>query len=128
MSQENVDLARRSWTADAFTELFDEHIVMDSRENPVPDLPEVQVGRDEAINAFRHYWGTWDEYAIDPVEFIDAGQSVVVVVHEHGRGKGSGVPVERQHFQLWTFRRGRIVRWEAFADKSAALEAAGLSE
>ena len=128
MSQENVDLARRSWTADAFTELFDEHIVMDSRENPVPDLPEVQIGRDEAINAFRHYWGTWDEYAIDPVEFIDAGQSVVVVIHEHGRGKGSGVPVERHHFQLWTFRRGRIVRWEAFANKSAALEAAGLRE
>jgi len=72
----------------------------------------------EAIDAFRHYWGTWDEYAIDPVESIDAGPSVVVVVHEHGRGKGSGVPVERQHFQLWTFRRGRIVRWEAFADKA----------
>ena len=62
MSQENVDLARRSWTADAFTELFDEHIVLDSRENPVPDLPAVSVGRDEAINTFRHYWGTWDEY------------------------------------------------------------------
>jgi ketosteroid isomerase-like protein len=62
------------------------------------------------------------------VEFIDAGPSVVVVVHEHGRGKGSGIPVERQHFQLWTFRRGRIVRWEAFADKAQALEAAGLRE
>jgi ketosteroid isomerase-like protein len=128
MSQENVDLARRSWTADAFTELFDEHVVMDSREHPVPDLPDVLVGREKAINAFRHYWGTWDEYAIDPVEFIDAGQSVVVVVHEHGRGRGSGIPVERHHFQMWTFRRGRIVRWEAFADKAAALQAAGLSE
>jgi hypothetical protein len=50
MSKENVDFARRSWTADAFTELFDEHIVLDSRENPVPDLPAVSVGRDEAIN------------------------------------------------------------------------------
>jgi ketosteroid isomerase-like protein len=128
MSEENVDLARRAWTAEAFTGLFDEYIVMDGRENPLPDVPEVVVGRDAVIDAFRHYWGTWSEYAIDPVEFIDAGQSVVVVVHEHGLGKGSGVPVQRNHFQLWTFRRGRLIRWEAFGSKSAALEAAGLRE
>jgi hypothetical protein len=85
MSRENVDLVRRSWTADAFTALFDEHIVVDSREFPLPDVPDFYIGRDEAINAFRHYWGTWDEYAIDLVELIDAGQSVVVVVNEHGR-------------------------------------------
>ena len=27
---------------------------------------------------------------------------------------------------MWTFRRGRIVRWEAFARQGQALEAAGL--
>jgi hypothetical protein len=48
---------RRTWTSldvpgqqMPFTELFDEHIVLDSRQNPVPDLPAVSVGRDEAIN------------------------------------------------------------------------------
>ena len=128
MSEENVELARNAWTAEGFTGLFDEHIVMDSRANRVPDLPAILTGRDAAIEAFHHYWGTWEEYTIDPEEFIDAGQSVVVVIRERGRGKGSGVPVERQHFQLWTFRQGRIVRWESFADRASALEAAGLSE
>ena len=28
--------------------------------------------------------------------------------------------------EVWTFRRGRIVRWEAFARQGQALEAAGL--
>ena len=128
MSQENVEIARNAWTADAFFALFDEYIVMDSRASPVPGLPIVEMGRDKAIKGFQRYWGTWDEYAIDPVEFIDAGQSVVVVVREHGRGKGSGVPVEGENFQLWTFRGGKLIRWEPFRSKAEALEAAGLSE
>ncbi len=129
MSQENVDLARSAWTAEgAFVALFDESIVMDNRQYPLPDLPEVVFGRDDVIEAGRHYWGTWDEYAIDPIEFIDAGQSVVITVREHGRGKTSGVPVERQQTQVWTFRNGRIVRWELFGERADALEAAGLSE
>ncbi len=80
------------------------------------------------IEAVRHYWGTWDEYAIDPIEFIDVGQSVVITVRERGRGKTSGVPVERQQTQVWTFRNGRIVRWELFGERADALEAAGLPE
>ena len=127
MSQENVDLARSAWTAEAFVALFDESIVMDGRQYPLPDLPEVVFGRDDVIAAVRHYWGTWDEYAIDPMEFIDAGQSVVITVRERGQGKTSGVPVERQQTQVWTFRNGRIVRWELFGERADALEAAGLS-
>ena len=126
MSKTKVEIARSAWTADAFTALFDDYIVMDSRANPVPGLPLVEMGRDEVIKGFRQYWGTWDEYAIDPVEFVDAGQSVVVVVREHGRGKGSGVPVEREHFQLWTFRGGKLIRWEPFRSRAEALEAAGV--
>ena len=128
MSRENIDLARSAWTAEAFVALFDESIVMDNRQYPLPDLPEVVFGRDDVIEAVRHYWGTWDEYAIDPLEFIDVGQSVVITVRERGRGKTSGVPVERQQTQVWTFRNGRIVRWELFGDRASALQAAGLSE
>jgi ketosteroid isomerase-like protein len=76
----------------------------------------------------RRYWGTWEGYSLEAEELIDAGSSVVVVVRERGRGKGSGAPVERRWAQVWTFARGRIIRWELFPDKAAALEAAGLSE
>jgi ketosteroid isomerase-like protein len=128
MSQENVELARNAWTPESFLGLFDEFIVTDMREHPVPGLRNIALGREQATEAFVSYWRTWDDYAIEPVEFIDAGQSVVVTVREHGKGKGSGVPVERPHFQVWTFRRRKLVRWEAFASKAEALEAAGLSE
>jgi len=81
------------------------------------------------IAASRHYFGTWsDDYQLELEELIDGGASILVVLHEHGHGRGSGVPFSRRFTQVWTFQAGRIVRWEIFADRAAALEAAGLSE
>jgi len=129
MSQENVELVRRGIeSVEAFWALLDEDVVWDPGRDPPPDIQGVYVGRDSVIAASRRYWGTWDEYSLDADELIDAGSSVVVVVHERGRGKGSGAPFDRHWAQVWTFREGRIVRWELFRDKADALEAAGLSE
>ncbi len=130
MSQENVELARRGLrSVDTFWGLLDEHVVWDLRYGGgVFDLDEVHVGRDAVIKASRHYWGTWDEYQLDAEELIDAGSSVVVIFRERGRGKGSGAPIEKKRAQVWSFSRGRIIRWEEFPDPAAALEAAGLSE
>jgi ketosteroid isomerase-like protein len=129
MSQENVELVRRGvQDVEAFWALLDEYVVFDMRATPLVDLPEVAVGRDAAIESSRHYWGTWDEYRLDAEELIDAGASIVLVLHEHGRGKGSGVPFQRDFAQVWTFHRGKVIRWELFPDKAEALEAVGLRE
>jgi ketosteroid isomerase-like protein len=129
MSQENVDLVRRgTQSVDAFWALLDEYVVWDLRGHPIFDLDDVYVGRDAVVKASRHYWGTWHSYQLDAEELIDAGSSVVLSVHERGRGKGSGVPFEQKWAQVWTFSRGRIVRWENHPDLASALEAVGLSE
>ncbi len=129
MSQGNVELVRRGMqSVETFWELLDDHVVWDLRDRPFLDLDDVYVGRDAVIKASRHYWGTWDEYQIDAEELIDAGSSVVLTVHERGRGRGSGVPFDEKWAQVWTFSRGRIVRWETFPDRAGALTAAGLSE
>jgi ketosteroid isomerase-like protein len=127
MSQENMELVRRGMeSARAFWALFDESIVFNMQ--LVPDADDVYVGREAAIDASRQYWGTFDSYRLDAVELIDAGSSVVVVVRETARGRGSGAPFERRWAQVWTFRSGRVVRWEAFPNRAAALEAVGLRE
>ena len=128
MSQENVEVVRHATqNLDAFWSLLDERVVWDLRQSQTVDLRGVYIGRDAVIEASRHYWGTWDDYRVVVEEPIEAGSSVVVG-SEIGRGKGSGVPIQRQLAQLWTLRRGKITRWEIFPDKAAALEAAGLSE
>jgi ketosteroid isomerase-like protein len=129
MSQGNVELVRRGiQSVETFWTLLDEHVVWDLRAYPVLDLDGVYVGRDAVIKASRHYWGTWHEYRLDAEQFIDAGSSVVIAVRERGRGRGSGAPFDQRWAQVWTFSRGRIIRWELFPDTARALEAVGMSE
>ncbi len=130
MSQENMEAVRRGIaSAESFWALLDEDVVWEiPPEIELPDIPRRVVGREEVIAGSRHYWGTWDEYRLDAEELIDAGSSVVLVVQERGRGRGSGIPFERRWAQVWTFRQGRLIRWELFPDRATALEAVGLRE
>ncbi len=124
-----MEIVRRAvQNLETFWALLDEYVVWDLRESRGVDLNGVYIGRDAVIEASRHYWGTWDDYKVEAEELIDAGSSVVVVGKESGRGKGSGVPIERPLAQLWTLHRGKLIRWEIFPDRVTALEAAGLSE
>src|SRR5215216_7788773 len=129
MSQKNVELARRAMeSAETFYELLDEYVVCDFRDYPLPDAAEVEFGRQAVIDMFRRFWGTFEDYEIDTEDILDVGASVIVVVTDRGRGKGSGVPLERHFAWLWTFRKGRLIRIEPHRTKESALEAAGLSE
>ena len=129
MSQENVELVRRgTQDVEVFWALLDEYVVWDLRHRPMPDMDDVYVGREAVVKASRQYWGTWQDYRLDAEKIIEAGSSVVVGVRERGRGRGSGAPFEQRWAQVWTFHRGRIIRWEVFSDVAAALEAVGLSE
>lgn len=129
MSQGNIELVRRGIeSVDAFWAMLDEYVIWDLRAWPkAPDIDAVYVGRDAVIKASRRYWGTWGDYRVEARELLDAGPSVVVILHESGRGKGSGAPFDRPHPQLWTFRSGRVIRWDSFQSRAEALEAAGLS-
>jgi ketosteroid isomerase-like protein len=132
MSQENVELVQRAvQSVEVFWALLDDYVVWDLREDPAGatlDLDDVYVGRDAVVEASRHWWGTWTDYRLDAEEVIDAGSSVVVSLYERGRGKGSGAPYERRFAQVWTFHRGKVIRWELFPDQAAALAAVGLLE
>ena len=89
MSQENVELVRRGiQSLEVFWGMLDEYVVWDLRGVPILDLDSVYVGRDAVIKASRHYWGTWDDYRLDPEVLMDAGSSVVVVLHATRPWKG----------------------------------------
>jgi hypothetical protein len=45
-----------------------------------------------------------------------------------GHGTRSGVPINQQVGQVFTFERGLVVRQEDFPDRRQAIEAVGLSE
>jgi ketosteroid isomerase-like protein len=58
-------------------------------------------------------------------ELIDAGRDKIVVNQlREMRGKTSGANVAWSFWIVLTFRDGRVLRWEWFADRDEALEAA----
>ena len=46
--------------------------------------------------------------------------------YERGRGKGSGVRLERRWAVVYTLRMGKVVMFQAFKTREEALEAAGV--
>ena len=82
---------------------------------------EVYRGHEGVLRFFAMFFEAWDEYHAEPVEFIDAGENVVVVVHQRARGKGSGVMIESDMFQVWTLRDGKAVRVRVRESREEAL-------
>jgi ketosteroid isomerase-like protein len=131
MSQQNVEIVR------SCCEAFDLGEYELALEAFAPDIeydlthfPDGRVyrGHDGVREAFRIWMGTWENYRQERDEPIGAGAEVVVPTRASGRGKGSGIELERRTFGVWTMRDGKAVRIRFYPTLSEALEAVGLSE
>ncbi len=129
MSEENVGIVRACLEAfqrgdyETAMEAFDPEIEYDLR--VFPD-GKVYRGHDGVREAFRIWLGTWEDYRQELEEIIDTpGDEVIVLVREFGRGKGSGIEVERPTAGMWTIRDRKAVRIRFYPDRDAALEALG---
>ena len=93
--------------------------------------PAVVRGRDQVRAFAESEKQMWEGGHIDwqPKELIDTGDKVLTFVRVSARGKASGVEVETNVWNLWTFRDGKPVEMTYFGDdRAAAFEAVGLSE
>ena len=72
---------------------------------------------------------SFDDFSVDVEEILDApGDQVVLLCWVRGKGRVSGVPVERLFGQVWTVSGGLTRRIDSYPDPNDALEAAGLSK
>jgi ketosteroid isomerase-like protein len=136
MSQENVERLREMFAlvngegvraaTDAFGHLLAPDFAL-AEAGDLPD-PETYSGREAFIANLAKLEESFDELRMEPVEIVDRGERIVVVVALRGRGRGGEVPVEMTFAQLWTLRDGKAVSLRDFATKAEALEAVGLSE
>jgi ketosteroid isomerase-like protein len=126
MTKENLELVRGViGDLRGLFDLFDDYIVWDNRAHSGVDRAEPIFGKQAVMADVRKWIGTWSDFTFEVEELIDAGDSVVLVLHERGQGRGSGAPMEHHYCAIWTFRHGRIIRGEAYATKAEALEALG---
>lgn len=129
MSQENVEIARGGYeefnrTGTLPPELFEPNAEFDATRT----LPDVGVlrGRERFLELIRDYSQSFEDFHVDAEEIVDAGNQVVVVVRDGGRLKGSESEIWNRFAHVWTMRSGKVVRWTAYPDREAALEAVGL--
>jgi ketosteroid isomerase-like protein len=132
MSQENIEvvrrlselLKRRDWRG--MTDLLDPNVEL---HGTVGGLEEGKIlrGLSQISQAFETEDDeVWDEHRIEPQEFIDAGDRVVVLQREYQRSK-SGVETVIDTAGILDLRDGRVVRMQGYMNPADALEAAGLS-
>ncbi len=132
MSGENVEIVRRIYAAwskgdlRAGADALDQHVVLVVR----PEFPEFGVfhGPEGASKFMRRWLEQWERLSLAAQELRAVGDTVVVRVAQHGKGRVSGIEGDNRYFMLWTFRGRKIVRIETVMDEDEALAVAGLPE
>jgi ketosteroid isomerase-like protein len=134
MSGENVETVRLAYEAlsnrglDEFLACWADdldHLVI----RGAPDDRGPIHGRD-AMRAYIEDWiETFDDFQIQPLELIDAGdERVVGILRFGGRAKLSGVATDQTFGTIFSIREGKIWQGREYATRVEALEAAGLSQ
>ncbi len=132
MSQENVEIVRRGYDAfnrgdiEGVIETVGSEVRWDMSERVFN--PAVYEGHDGIRRFVKEIDEVWEDFRLEPLEFIDAGDKVVVSHLIHGSGKGSGVDVELPSTSVYTLRGSKVIESRMYRDHAEALEAAGLSE
>ncbi|HVS28432.1 MAG TPA: nuclear transport factor 2 family protein [Solirubrobacteraceae bacterium] len=124
MSHENVELVRgiyEAWRNGTSARGF-----MDPQIEYVNPHDAVEPGIRHGPESFAKVRDAYDDVRVEPTEFIDAGEDVVVLATIHAEGRASGLAVDWQHGYVWTVEGGKAVRFRWFNAPGEALEAAGL--
>jgi ketosteroid isomerase-like protein len=136
MSQENVELVRRGIETinqgglRAALELLDSICDPEAEFRAVgrlPDLDAVLRGPEAIKGYFTQLFEAFD-WHVAPEEFIDAGDRVVVVAQQIGRGRGSGVKITDRIVLVYGVQDGKMTSLDAYRTREEALEAVGLRE
>lgn len=103
-------------------ELADPDIVS-VRAPPIPD-PQTYHGTDGVLQMWADWTTDFDEFVMEPLEYVELRDRVIVDVLQRAIGKASGAPVDGRFWFVFTVASGRLTRMDAYLTKEQALEAA----
>jgi uncharacterized protein len=133
MSQQNVEAISSSY--EAFNRGDIEAVLRFFHAEIEWQLPDggINTGTYQGHRAVRqlieNYFEAFDSFRMEPEEFMETSDRIVVFVRTPVRGRGSGVEVEIRPAHVWTMRAGKALRIEVFPERQEALgEAVGLSK
>ena len=97
--------------------------------NPGPPDVIPGAGTHRGKDAVAAFFGTLaqstDFQAFEPREFIAQGDHVVALIHSEATVRSTGRKVVDDAAHLWTFRDGKVARFQVFQDTAALVAAFG---
>jgi uncharacterized protein len=134
VSQTNIELVQSAFDAwnrrdlEAFAGHAAEDVAWVEVAGRPEGVPTERLGRDRMRRSLEALFDVWDSYHVEVERIEEAGDRVVAVVREVGRGRASGVEIDGRWGYLITVQMGYIVRIEAYRDAAVALGLAGLGQ
>ena len=123
-----MEIVRRAYEAfnlgdwDAALRDADPGFQITFQRGPIAGTHELNAAREVTED----YIGAFEDFAVEPEEFLDAGDQVVALVTRRGKPKGGSVDMVVRNGHLWTLRNGKLLSLRSFPDPDEALAAAGL--
>ena len=129
-AEENTRLAQSAYEAfgrgdvPALAELMADDIEWvdpgDPDENP---LAGTYRGKEEVLGWFGKLSEQVDFSAFEPRDFIAQGDKVVSLVHAEATVRSTGRSMVQDEAHVWTFRDGKVARFQIYLDTAAAAAA-----
>ena len=141
MSKENVELAKRGYAAlnaayesgevedllPLLDEQWDPDIVLRGT-GSVLSGGEEWHGHEGVLRFTASQMEAFQQMWLETLEFIDAGDQLVVPVRFGGRARHTGIEVEFHATHVLTIHDGKVARMDIYASKAEALAAVGLAQ
>ena len=94
--------------------------------NPYEPSGNAWVGPDAIVqNLFVKLAGEWDGFTVNPKEFHDAGDTVVVEVRYTGTHKETGKDLDAQAAHVFGFRNGKVASFQQYVDTAQLQDVMG---
>ena len=98
----------------------------EAESNPYQPSGAAWVGPDAVLqNLFVRLGGDWDGFAVHPVAFHDAGDTVVVEARYSGTFQGTGRRFDAQVCHVWTLNAGKVLRFQQYVDTAKLRDVMG---
>ena len=85
-------------------------------------------GHAEVRRLYEAVWSLSDFFLVEPKEYLEQGDSVVVPVVIRARSAEGGNAKEAHAAHLWTMSKDKLARLQIYVDRSRAMAAIGLGE
>jgi ketosteroid isomerase-like protein len=133
MSKDKVGLVRAGFEAfaqgdiETVLSLCDEDILV-TQPSEMPDAAPLPRGHAGVLENIAAWPEQFDDYRIEILRTVETSGHVVATVHQSGRGKSTGIPVETQATMVFAIRQGMIAEWRVFLEDDEAFDAVGLRQ